>query len=115
MGTLSAVLPILFVSRVVWLRGARASWGWRPNGRSDASPLFPLSTNAIKDTVSVLYWYEELSRRNSGNFWNSSSELFFVFLFFYVLFLFSVFLIYFVREGPEGGCGDQVQWWMAMA
>ena len=46
--------------------------------RFSAYPLFRLSTNAIKDTVSVLYWYEELSRRNSGNFWNSSSELFFV-------------------------------------
>ena len=35
-----------------------------------------LSTNAIKDTVSVLYWYEELSR--NGNFWTGSSEPFFV-------------------------------------
>jgi hypothetical protein len=32
-------------------------------------------TNAIKDTVSVLYWYEELSR--NGNFWTGSSEPFF--------------------------------------
>ena len=36
-----------------------------------------LSTNAIKDTVSVLYWYEELST-TSGNFWEGSSDLFFV-------------------------------------
>ena len=35
-------------------------------------------TNAIKDTVSVLYWYEELSSFTTGNFWNGSSELFFV-------------------------------------
>ena len=37
-------------------------------------------TNAIKDTVSVLYWYEELSSSITGNFWNGSSELFFVFV-----------------------------------
>ena len=38
--------------------------------------LIKFLTNAIKDTVSVLYWYEELSSFTTGNFWKSSSELF---------------------------------------
>ena len=37
-------------------------------------------TNAIKDTVSVLYWYEELSRSNSGNFWMVQRTFFVRFL-----------------------------------
>ena len=40
--------------------------------------LIKFLTNAIKDTVYVLYWYEELSSFTTGNFWKSSSELFFV-------------------------------------
>ena len=50
----------------------------RETARRTPAGLIKLLTNAIKDTVSVLYWYEELSSFTTGNFWKSSSELFFV-------------------------------------
>ena len=51
------------------------------NGRYHGALQRKLLTNAIKVTVSVLYWYEELSS-SSGNFWERSSDLFFICFFF---------------------------------
>ncbi len=62
-------------------RLARAADGcWPRTSGARPRPRFAhtvFSTNAIKVTVSVLYWYEELSS-SSGNFWERSSDLFFI-------------------------------------
>ena len=64
MGTLSAVRPKLFLLCCALQRGEETPlWCGNVAHAPERSNLHRrvLSTNAIKDTVSVLYWYEELS------------------------------------------------------
>ena len=64
MGTLSAVRPKLFLLCCALQRGEETPlWCGNVAHAPERSNLHRrvLSTNAIKDTVSVLYWYGELS------------------------------------------------------
>ena len=76
MGTLSAVFPFFALLGGFELPPGRERIWSGPIGH----PTKDLSTYAIKDTVSVLYWYEKLSR--NGNFLKRFSNLFFVYFFF---------------------------------